>query len=107
MLAMPATLVRAQVSSSGGSITIPGTQNPFFGSEPEGTITTEVLQIDFTEAINRGLRNNLGLLLASDQTLTARGERWKELSNLLPNVSAAITENVQTQSLSALGLSKA
>lgn len=33
----------------------------------------------------------------------ARGERWKELSNLLPNLQARLQEDVQTQSLAALG----
>ena len=65
-----------------------------------------VLQLSFKEAIDRGLRNNLGLLLSGDQTITARGERWKELSNLLPNVDARMQENVQTESLAALGLAK-
>ena len=88
------------------NVTLPGQQNPFLGSAPEGKATAEVLQIDFKEAIDRGLRNNLGLLLASDQTETARGERWKELSELLPNLSARVMENVQTQSLAALGFNK-
>ena len=62
--------------AAGGSpttpnVTLPGPQNPFLGSEPAGKATLDVLQIDFTEAINRGLRNNLGLLLASDATETA------------------------------------
>jgi outer membrane protein TolC len=91
-------------SSQSPSITLPGSQSPFLGSEPEGKATAEVLPIDFKEAIDRGLRNNLGLLLSGDNTITARGERWKELSNLLPNVSARVQENVQTQSLTALGL---
>jgi outer membrane protein TolC len=86
------------------SISLPGSQSPFTGSEPEGKATPDVLQLSFQEAIDRGLRNNLGLLLSGDQTITARGERWKELSNLLPNVSARVLENVQTQSLTALGL---
>ena len=93
-------------SSPSPSITLPGQENPFLGSEPEAKATAEVLQIDFKDAIDRGLRTNLGLLLASDQTETARGERWKELSELLPNVSGRIQENVQTESLSALGFNK-
>lgn len=91
-------------SSSG--VTLPGPQNPFLGSAPEGKATAEVLQIDFKDAIDRGLRNNLGLLLAGDQAQTARGERWKELSDLLPNINARVQENVQTQSLAALGFNK-
>ncbi len=64
------------------------------------------MQIDFKEAIERGLRNNLGLLLAGDQTETARGERWKQLSEMLPNIGGRIQENVQTESLAALGFNK-
>ena len=94
----------AQSSEPSPSISLPGSQSPFTGSEPEGTATPGVLQLSFQEAIDRGLRNNLGLLLSGDQTITARGERWKELSNLLPNLQARLQENVETESLTALGL---
>jgi outer membrane protein TolC len=94
----------AQSSEPSPSISLPGSQSPFTGSEPEGTATPGVLQLSFQEAIDRGLRNNLGLLLSGDQTIMARGERWKELSNLLPNLQARLEENVQTESLTALGL---
>ena len=95
--------LRAQTSTSPPSISLPGSQSPFTGSEPEGTATPEVLQLSFQDAIDRGLRNNLGLLLSGDQTITARGERWKELSNLLPDLEARFQEDVQTTSLTALG----
>jgi outer membrane protein TolC len=98
------TILIAQSAPPVPSISLPGSQSPFTGSEPEAKLTSEVLQIGFQEAIERGLRNNLGLLLSGDQTIMARGERWKELSNLLPNLTAKIQENVQTQSLTALGL---
>jgi outer membrane protein TolC len=62
-----------------------------------------VLPLSFKDAINRGLRNNLGILLQSDSTLSARGERWKELSALLPHVSAAVTEAAEQIDLAALG----
>src|ERR1035438_4434628 len=97
------TALVAQNSAPSPSISLPGSQSPFTGSEVEGNATPEVLQLGFQDAIDRGLRNNLGLLLSGDQTITARGERWKELSNLLPNLSARILEDVQTQSLTALG----
>lgn len=101
-----ASRLMAQGSSNVPSVTLPGNQNPFLGSEPEAKASPDVLQIDYKDAIDRGLRHNLGLLLASDQTETARGERWKELSELLPNVSARVQEDVQTQSLAALGFNK-
>lgn len=90
-------------SSATPTVSLPGPQNPFLGSAPEGKANSETLQIDFKGAIDRGLRNNLGLLLAGDQAQAARGERWRELSALLPNVSARVLEDVQTTSLTALG----
>jgi outer membrane protein TolC len=107
LLATPSLLAQAAGGTSPApNVSLPGPQNPFLGSAPEGQATAEVLQIDFKEAIDRGLRNNLGLLLAGDQTQIARGERWKELSDMLPNLSAHVLENVQTQSLAALGFNK-
>ncbi|MGA9510051.1 MAG: TolC family protein [Candidatus Sulfotelmatobacter sp.] len=93
-----------QNTSPSPSISLPGSQSTFTGSQPEGAATAEVLQLSFQDAIDRGLRNNLGLLLSGDQTITARGERWKELSNLLPDLEGRIQEDVQTLSLTALGL---
>jgi len=51
-----------------------------------------------------GLQNNLGLLLQSDATLAVRGQKWKELSDLLPNVKAAVSENAAQVNLAAQGL---
>ncbi len=103
LLPFTGTGLVAQNSVPTPSISLPGSQSPFTGSEPEGKATPEVLQLDFKEAIDRGLRNNLGLLISGDQAITARGERWKELSNLLPNLQAQLQENVETESLTAFG----
>ncbi len=105
-LLMPLVLgaaLNAQNSAPVPSISLPGSQSLYTGSEPDAKPSAEVLQLSFQEAIDRGLRHNLGLLLAGDQALQARGERWKELSELLPNLSAHVVEDVQTQSLTALG----
>ncbi|MGA7930495.1 MAG: TolC family protein [Candidatus Sulfotelmatobacter sp.] len=100
------TGVVAQNSAPAPSISLPGSQSPFTGSEPEGKATPEVLQLSLQEAIDRGLRNNLGLLLSGDQTTMAQGQRWKELSNLLPNLSARVQEDAQNLDLAALGFQK-
>jgi outer membrane protein TolC len=78
-------------------------QSPFSGSVPEGKATPGVLPLSFKDAIDRGLRNNLGILLQSDSTLTAKGERWKELSALLPHVNASVTELAEQIDLASLG----
>jgi outer membrane protein TolC len=100
------TGVGAQNSAPAPSISLPGSQSPFTGSEPEGIASPEVLPLSLQEAIDRGLRNNLGLLLSGDQTIMARGERWKQLSNLLPNLSARVQEDAQNLDLAALGFQK-
>ena len=78
-------------------------QNTYSGSVAEGKATAEVLPISFKEAIDRGLRNNMGILLQSDNTLAARGQKWHELSELLPHVSAQAGETVAQQDLAAFG----
>ena len=93
-------------TSTTPNVTLPGNENPFLGSEPEAKPTPDVLQIDFKDAIDRGLRRNLGLLLAGDQAQFARGERWKELAELLPNISGRVQESAQNLSLAALGFNK-
>jgi len=92
-------------TGSSVQVTIPPSvsQNGFTGSVPEGKATSEVLAISFLDAIDRGLKQNLGLLLSSDNTLAARGEKWKELSNLLPNLVAKGQETAQQTSAASIG----
>ena len=80
-----------------------GPQNPYTGSVPEEKPTPGTLQISFEEAISRGLRQNLGLLISADNQIAARGQRWKDLSELLPHVAMRTTESVQKDNLAARG----
>ena len=79
--------------------------NPFFGSMPQGTPTTEELPLSLTEAINRGLRYNLGSLLSDQNARATRGARLVALSRLLPNVNARISESSQQLNLMSFGFS--
>jgi outer membrane protein TolC len=101
--AAPASGAAAASASANGAVGSPG-QNPFTGSVPRGTASPEVLPLSFTDAIDRSLQNNLGLLLQSDNTIAARGEKWKELSELLPNLTTASSENAAQTNLAAQGL---
>jgi outer membrane protein TolC len=80
------------------------TQDAFSGSVAQGEVRPESIPLSFKDAINMALRNNLGLLLQSDASLAARGQKWKELSDLLPNVRAAVSENASQVNLAAQGL---
>jgi outer membrane protein TolC len=46
------------------------------------------MPLSLQDAINLGLKHNLGLLLSHADTRAARGQRWQELSALLPHVTA-------------------
>ena len=61
-------------------------QSSFTGSVPS-KLVPGVLPISLEDAINRGLKQNLGLLLSSQDVGSARGQRWQQLSSLLPNVT--------------------
>jgi outer membrane protein TolC len=86
-------------SGEAGSLT----PSIYAGSVPAGKITPEVLPLSFREAIDRSLRTNLALLLQADNQLNARGQKWKELSALLPNIDTTTTEFVEQINLAALG----
>jgi outer membrane protein TolC len=85
-------------------ITSPSNQSPYSGSVAQGTAKPELVSLTFQDAIDLGLKNNLGVLLQSYNTIAARGQKWKELSELLPNVTARISENAAQQNLAAEGL---
>ena len=83
---------------------IPGVSGgPFLGGIPTGTATREPLALSISDAINRALNNNLGVLLAEEGVDRARGARWRALSELLPNVHGRMSETRQVVNLEAFG----
>src|ERR1700684_4319422 len=76
-------------SSSTPGQAIPGTGgvSSFAGSVP-AKLVPGVLPLSLQDAITRGLRQNLGLLLSRADIRSARGQRWEQLSALLPHVTA-------------------
>jgi outer membrane protein TolC len=77
--------------------------NPFLGSAPRGTATTESMALSVKEAVTRALQYNLGLLLQEEAVKTAHGERWRALANLLPDISAGASSARQIINLDAYG----
>jgi outer membrane protein TolC len=90
-------------ASSGASAQ--GAQNPFFGGVPAGSAQPGTVSLSISDAIDRGLKYNLALLLAREDTRDARGARWKALADLLPNVTAGTTETREQVNLAAFGFS--
>jgi outer membrane protein TolC len=61
-------------------------QNPYLGGVPSGKAGAAPMELSLDDAVNLGLKQNLGGVLATDAVLDARGEKWQALSDLLPNV---------------------
>ena len=81
----------------------PGSGTPYSGSVVELKPTGEILPLTIKDTIQMGLKYNLGLILSSTQNDSARGERYRALSQLLPNLSAHVVESVQQVSLAQFG----
>lgn len=88
LLSARAAFAQLEPTSTPGQ-PIPGTQgvSPFAGSVPAKPVPG-VIAISLQDAIDRGLKQNLGLLLSDTNTRAARGQRWEQLSALLPHVTA-------------------
>ena len=78
--------------------------NPFLGSVPSGQVSSTPIALTLLDAIDRGLKQNLGLLLTDQGTLAARGARLKALSDLLPHVESRVGESLQQINLAAFGI---
>ena len=100
-------LLSSAAASAQSAITLPGPQlprtSPFAGGIPDGTATAETIQINIIQAILRSLQHNLGLMLAEQDTASAKADHWTDLSRLLPNVSAGLTESRRKTNLEAFG----
>lgn len=88
------------------SVPRPPTQSPspFEGSVPAQPVLG-TLSISLQDAVNRGLKQNLGLLLSSEEVGSARGERWIQLSDLLPHATAAPYVDSSKINLNEVGIS--
>jgi outer membrane protein TolC len=87
------------------SFALAGQQSSTFqGSVPTGNVSPTPLALKLDDAIQRGLRANLGLLNRETASQTARAERIRALSALLPQVTGTYGESVQQLNLETLGL---
>jgi len=76
-------------------------QNPYLGGVPTGTASSTALSLSLEDAVARGLRQNLAGVLSADAVSGARGERWRALGALLPNLTTATSFGVRQNDLKA------
>jgi len=79
-------------------------RSPFLGSVKAASVTDASLTLSLTDAIDRGLQYNLGLIEASTAGAAARAARLRALSALLPTVSATAAKVYEQASLREVGL---
>jgi len=78
--------------------------NPFLGSVATGEVSAQPIDLSLDDAIQRGLKNNLGIILSGTQSSGARGQRLSQLQALLPTVDLSAQANVLEVDLPAQGL---
>jgi outer membrane protein TolC len=86
------------------SVSIAPTASSFQGSVAQGEVSAQPVALTLDDAMQRGLRTNLGVILSGAQTAAARGERLSQLQALLPSVDANIKEADMQVDLPAEGL---
>ena len=81
-----------------------GQQAQFQGSVPTGVASPNPVALTLQDAIDRGLKTNLGLLVSGQVSEASRGERLRSLSALLPQVTGEVSENAQQIDLPTRGI---
>ena len=80
------------------------TTGSFQGSVTVGQATGQTMELSLDDAIQQGLKNNLGVILSGTQTSSARAQKLTELQALLPDVEFNGREAVSQVDLAAQGL---
>ncbi|HXO39011.1 MAG TPA: TolC family protein, partial [Candidatus Acidoferrum sp.] len=82
----------------------PQSLDSFSGSGTVDKLVPGILPLSLLDAIDRGLKHNLGLLLSQQQTELARAQYRRQLSALLPNISGNVNESLNQINLAAFGI---
>jgi outer membrane protein TolC len=94
---------QALPSQALGQSSGPTTQS-YQGSIATGEVSPQPIDLTLDDAMQRGLKNNLGVILNGTQVAGARGQRLSELQGLLPEVDFKAQESVEQVDLAAEGL---
>jgi outer membrane protein TolC len=78
-------------------------QSQFQGSVATGVASPTPVALTLHDAIDRGLKANLGLLVAASTSDLSRGQRLQALSALLPEAHAEVSETDEQLNLKTLG----
>ncbi len=99
-LGTPAT-AQEQAAPAQGST--PVSENPFLGGVPDGAPTRGRLSLTLADAVQRGLKRNLGAILGAQSVRAAEAGRDLARSGLLPTVHGSLSGARQEIDLEAYG----
>jgi outer membrane protein TolC len=85
------------------AVAVPAPDSPVRGGVPAGQAAAEPVPLRLSEAVERGLQQNLGVLLADQGVRHAEGERWEARSDLLPHLTGRVSGVRQKINLEAFG----
>src|ERR1700692_2842349 len=85
------------------AFTLVGQQSQFQGSVPRGVASSTPLALTLHDAIDRGLKANLGLLVSDSANESARAVRLRARSALLPQINGQAGETVEQLNLKTIG----
>jgi outer membrane protein TolC len=80
-------------------------QNPYQGSITNEKPVPGAIPLTLLDAINRGLKYNLGLYSSQTSQQSVQGARLKALADLLPNLNAHASDTLQQINLATFGIS--
>ncbi len=75
----------------------------FQGSVAQGQASATPLDLSLRDAIQRGLKFNLGVLNSTESSLNVRAQRLRTLSELLPNLTGNYSQSFERINLAAEG----
>jgi outer membrane protein TolC len=96
-------LLRLGGLSVAAALALLGQQIQFQGSVPSGAATGTPIALTLRDAIDRGLKTNLGLLVSDSASEIARGQRLQSLSALLPSVNGQVSQTEEQINLKTFG----
>jgi outer membrane protein TolC len=121
VVAVPPVLGQSGAASESGSVSTPRpinpsanttnpstratqAQNPYLGSTPSGPVSATPVTMSFDDAVQRGVRYNLGLIDGTISSADAGSARLRALAALLPTITARASQVYENLSLKEIGL---
>ena len=78
--------------------------NPYLGSIPGGKLIPGKIKLTLQDAVQQGLKFNLGLVESNQADFAAQAERARAFSALLPQISARAEQSFEQLSFASIGV---